>query len=265
MTVWNRSAAKAESLGDDGARIAASLEALATDVDWVILCIENGAAVRDVLFERGLLAAMRPGQIVVDMGSIAPHESVELAARLGAVGVPYVDAPVSGGPQGAENGTLAIMAGGAADAVETVRGALASMGNVTHLGPSGSGQTAKLINQTIASTVMVAVAESMVLATKLGIDPARLRSALSGGFADSKVLQIHGKRMSERDFVPGGTVGTYLKDLNNAAHLIAEAGLVLPAADVARGQFAALSAMGHDDQDIAAVVQITQRRNGLID
>jgi 2-hydroxy-3-oxopropionate reductase len=139
------------------------------------------------------------------------------------------------------------------------------MGNVTHLGPSGSGQTAKLINQTIASTVMVAVAESMVLATKLGIDPARLRSALSGGFADSKVLQIHGKRMSERDFVPGGTVGTYLKDLNNAAHLIAEAGLVLPAADVARGQFAALSAMGYDDQDIAAVVQITQRRNGLID
>lgn len=263
VSVWNRTAARAEALRASGAQVAASLEELPRGADALILCVEHGAAVREVMFERGLLSAMGAGQIVVDMGSIAPHEAREVASRLRAHGVSYLDAPVSGGPQGAEEGTLAIMVGGDEQALEPVRAALACMGNVTHVGPSGAGQTAKLINQTISSTALVAVAESMVLATRLGIDPAKLRSALSGGFADSKVLQLHGKRMSERNFAPGGTVATYLKDLGNAARLIAEAGLVLPAAELARNQFAELAASGHADEDIASIVTITQRSNGL--
>ncbi|MCL4760400.1 MAG: NAD(P)-dependent oxidoreductase [Burkholderiales bacterium] len=263
VVVWNRTAARAEALRSSGAQVAPSLDALARDAEALILCVENAAAVHEVLFERGLLPAMRAGQIVVDMGSIAPHEARELAARLHAHGVQYLDAPVSGGPQGAEEGTLAIMVGGEEKALAPVRDVLACMGNVTRLGPSGAGQTAKLINQTISSTVLLAVAECTVLATRLGIDPGALRSALAGGFADSKVLQLHGKRMAERNFAPGGTVATYLKDLRNAERLIRGAGLALPAAELARRHFAELAASGHGNDDIASVVLVTQRSNGL--
>ncbi len=261
VTVWNRSPEKAEVLKADGAQVALSMPALADGAEIVILCIENGAAVRDVLFERKLLASLPRGGIVVDMSSIAPHESVALAQQLQDAGVAYVDAPISGGPDGAVAGTLAIMAGGAAEAVERVRPVLEAMGRLTHVGPSGAGQTVKLLSQTIASTAISAVSEVMLLSVRLGLDPAKVRAALAGGFADSKMLQIHGKRMSERNFVPGGHVRTFLKDLNNAASIIAGLGLTLPVADLARRTFAELSAAGHDDDDIASVVLVTERRN----
>lgn len=263
VQIWNRTLAKAEALRADGARVATTLKEVATDVDLLIAVIENGAAVRAVLFAQELLAQLSPGQVVVDMSSIAPHEAVEINGRFRDMGMSYVDAPISGGPDGAEAGTLAIMAGGEAEAIEAARPALECMGRLTHVGPSGSGQTVKLLNQTISSTAIAAVSEVMVLASKLGLDPALVRSALAGGFADSKILQIHGRRMTERDFVPGGHVRTFLKDLNNAATIIAAQGLVLPVADLARNYFAQLSTIGHGDDDIASVVLITESRNGF--
>lgn len=262
VRVWNRTPAKAELLRSHGARVAASLAEVATDVDALIAVIENGAAVREVLFAPQLLEQLRPGQVIVDMSSIAPHESVDIGGRFRALGMFYIDAPISGGPEGAEAGTLAIMAGGDAEAVEAARLALECMGRLTHVGPSGAGQTVKLLSQTIASTAITAVSEVMVLASSLGLDPARVRTALAGGFADSKMLQIHGQRMTERNFVPGGHVRTFLKDLNNAAALISTQGLDLPVADLARSYFAELSSTGHADDDIASVVLVTESRNG---
>jgi len=261
VRVWNRTLAKAEPLAAHGAQVAKTLGEVATDVELLISVIENGAAVREVLFAPELVEQLRSGQVIVDMSSIAPHESVDISQRFQAMGMAYVDAPISGGPDGAELGTLAIMAGGSTAAIEYARPLLECMGRVTHVGPSGAGQTVKLLSQTIASTAITAVSEVMVLASKLGLEPARVRAALTGGFADSKMLQIHGRRMEERNFVPGGHVRTFLKDLNNAAAIMSANGLVLPVADLARSYFAQLSLEGHADDDISSVVLITEKRN----
>jgi len=261
VRVWNRTLAKAQPLEAHGAQVATTLAQVATDVELLISVIENGAAVREVLFEPELVEQLAKGLVIVDMSSIAPHESVDINQRFHAMGISYVDAPISGGPDGAELGTLAIMAGGSVEAIEYARPVLESMGRVTHVGPSGAGQTVKLLSQTIASTAITAVSEVMVLATKLGLEPARVRSALTGGFADSKMLQIHGLRMEERNFVPGGHVRTFLKDLNNAAAIMSAKGLVFPVADLARSYFAQLAQEGHNDDDISSVVLITEKRN----
>lgn len=261
VRVWNRTPAKAEALATYGAQVVKTLADVATDVQLLISVIENGAAVREVLFAPELLDQLAEGQVIIDMSSIAPHESSEINQRFHAMGMSYVDAPISGGPDGAELGTLAIMAGGSVDAIEYARPILECMGRVTHVGLSGAGQTVKLLSQTIASTAITAVSEVMVLASKLGLEPARVRSALTGGFADSKMLQIHGLRMEERNFVPGGHVRTFLKDLNNAAAIMSANGLVFPVADLARSYFAQLAQEGHGDDDISSVVLITEKRN----
>lgn len=261
VTVWNRTPEKAQPLQAFGAQIALTLADVARDVDALMVVIENGAAVRQVLLSSELLAQLKPGQTVVDLSSIAPEDAQHIAHQLAARNLFYVDAPISGGPDGAVAGTLAIMAGGDAQAIERLRPALECMGRLTHVGPSGAGQTVKLLNQTISSTVIAAVSEVMLLVQRLGLDPVQFRAALTGGFADSKILQIHGKRMTERNFVPGGHVRTFLKDLNNAAAIIAGQGLSFPVADLARSYFAELQATGHGEDDIASIVTVTEARN----
>lgn len=261
VTVWNRTAEKAQPLHEFGAEIAPTLADVARGVDALLVVIENGAAVRQVLLAPELLAQLRPGQAVVDLSSIAPEDARDMARQLAERDVHYVDAPISGGPDGAVVGTLAIMAGGDAQAIERLRPALECMGRLTHVGPSGAGQTVKLLNQTISSTVIAAVSEVMLLVQRLGLDPDQFRSALTGGFADSKILQIHGKRMTERNFVPGGHVRTFLKDLNNAAAIVAGQGLHFPVADLARSYFAELQANGHGESDIASILTVTESRN----
>ncbi|MBV9655971.1 MAG: NAD(P)-dependent oxidoreductase [Acetobacteraceae bacterium] len=216
VVAWNRSRAKAEALTGDGAAVAETPAEAVRDADIVVLMLENGPVVTDVLFGRNTAAAMRPGTLVVDMSSIKPFEAQDHAKRLAALGVGHVDAPVSGGTVGATAGTLAIMAGGDAADYARAEPVLRAMGRPVHVGPAGAGQLAKLANQIIVGVTIGAVAEALLLAERGGADPAKVREALRGGFAESRVLDLHGQRMVERDFVTKGRSVTHLKDLDNA-------------------------------------------------
>jgi 3-hydroxyisobutyrate dehydrogenase-like beta-hydroxyacid dehydrogenase len=216
MTVWNRSREKAEALSAFGARVVDTAAEAVADADVVILMLENGRIVTDVLFLQGAAGSLRPGAVLVDMSSIKPAEAQEHAKRLAERGVHHIDAPVSGGTLGAEQGTLAIMAGGESDIFDRVESILAIMGRPVHVGPHGAGQLAKLANQIIVGVTIGAVAEALLLAQRGGADPAKVREALRGGFAESRILELHGQRMVERDFVTKGRSVTHLKDLDNA-------------------------------------------------
>jgi 3-hydroxyisobutyrate dehydrogenase-like beta-hydroxyacid dehydrogenase len=216
MTVWNRSREKAEALSAFGARVVDTAAEAVADADVVILMLENGRIVTDVLFSQGAAGALRPGAVLVDMSSIKPAEAQEHAKRLAERGVHHIDAPVSGGTLGAEQGTLAIMAGGESDMFDRVESLLAIMGRPVHVGPHGAGQLAKLANQIIVGVTIGAVAEALLLAQRGGADPAKVREALRGGFAESRILELHGQRMVERDFATKGRSVTHLKDLDNA-------------------------------------------------
>jgi 2-hydroxy-3-oxopropionate reductase len=216
LTVWNRSRDKAEALAPFGASVADTAHEAVQGADIVILMLENGAIVRDVLFSQDVVEALRLGSIVVDMSSIKPAEAQEHAKRLAERGIHHIDAPVSGGTVGAEQGTLAIMAGGDAGVYARVEPVLRVMGRPVHVGPQGAGQLAKLANQIIVGVTIGAVAEALLLAQRGGADPAKVREALRGGFAESRILELHGQRMVERDFATKGRSVTHLKDLDNA-------------------------------------------------
>jgi 3-hydroxyisobutyrate dehydrogenase-like beta-hydroxyacid dehydrogenase len=216
VVAWNRSRSKADALAPFGACVVDSAVEAVRGADIVILMLENGAIVTDVLFENGTAAALRPGCIVVDMSSIKPAEAQEHARLLKQRGVDLIDAPVSGGTVGAEQGTLAIMAGGNADVYAEVEPVLRLMGRPVHVGPHGAGQLAKLANQIIVGVTIGAVAEALLLAERGGADPSKVREALRGGLAESRVLELHGQRMVERDFATKGRSVTHLKDLDNA-------------------------------------------------
>lgn len=220
---WNRSPLAADLIAD--IPCCTSL-AEAAAADLCLLMLADADAVAEVL--AALEVWLRPGQLVVDLGSSDPLRSQDHAARLAARGIGWVDAPVSGGPEGAASGSLAIMAGGTAADVERARPVLEALGRLVRVGGPGSGHTAKVINQLIVGLTIEAVAEALVLAEASGIDPALLRQALAGGFADSKILQIHGARMAARSYLPGGRVTTQLKDLRLAQALATSAGLRLP-------------------------------------
>ena len=221
---WNRS-----MLSEDltnGISLFQSLEA-AAEADVILLMLTDANAVKDVLSQ--IENHLSSGQIILDMGSSDPEHSQMHAERLSAIGVGWVDAPVSGGPEGAASGTLAIMAGGTEADFKRVRPLLTTLGgNVVHVGAAGAGHTVKVINQLIVGIVIEAVAEGLTLAEKAGIDPSIVQAALQGGLADSKVLQIHGTRMRNRDYTPGGRATSQLKDLKMAVELAASASLDLP-------------------------------------
>ncbi len=216
VTAWNRSRAKAEALRPAGATVADTAAAAVRGADLVILMLENGRIVEEVLFRAGTADAIPAGAIVADMSSIKPAEAQDHAARLARTGIAHLDAPVSGGTVGAEAGTLAIMAGGEAEAFARAEPALKAMGRPVHVGPHGAGQLAKLANQIIVGVTIGAVAEALLLAQRGGADPAKVREALRGGFAESRVLDLHAERMIARDFTTRGRSVTHLKDLDNA-------------------------------------------------
>jgi 3-hydroxyisobutyrate dehydrogenase-like beta-hydroxyacid dehydrogenase len=216
LTVWNRSREKAEALIPFGARVTETPSEAVASADVVILMLENGSIVTDVLFGQGVAEALQPGSILVDMSSIKPAEAQDHAKHLAERGVQHIDAPVSGGTVGAEQGTLAIMAGGDEQAFSRVKPILDVMGRAVHVGPHGAGQLAKLANQIIVGVTIGAVAEALLLAQRGGADPAKVREALRGGFAESRILELHGQRMVDRDFVTKGRSVTHLKDLDNA-------------------------------------------------
>lgn len=189
--------------------------------DVVFLMLSDARAVEALLFSSGLADHLKSGATVIDMGTCGPRAAREHAARLGSLGVRYLDAPVSGGVKGAQNASLTILTGGDPNTFDAARAVLSAMGTPRHLGPVGAGQTAKLANQLIVAGYIAAVAEGVRFAEQQGLDAAGLIDALEGGFADSAVLRQHGRRMATRDFTPGGTCQLHLKDLCLAADLAA--------------------------------------------
>ncbi len=226
--VWNRTRAKAEPLAALGIAVHTTAAEAVQGADRVVSLLENGTVVEQVLFEQGAAQAMRPGALLIDMASIQPREARDHAARLDEMGLSHVDAPVSGGTVGAENGTLAIMAGGRPEDFARAQPVFAALGRATHVGPHGSGQLAKLANQMIVGITIGAVAEALLFAAKGGADMAKVREAIQGGFADSRILQLHGQRMVERDFAPKGRMAVQLKDMRNALATAQEIGFDAP-------------------------------------
>jgi 2-hydroxy-3-oxopropionate reductase len=228
LRAWNRSPAKAEALRAAGADPQAGLAGAVDGADIVISMLESGAVVGQVL--AAALPALKPGALWIDMSSTQKGEALDFDARLRAAGVRFLDAPVSGGVGGAEAGTLAIMAGGSADDFALAAPLFKAMGRATLVGPAGSGQVAKLCNQLIVGGTLDIVAEALLLAHAAGADPAAVRAAIRGGFAESRILEVHGQRMLDRNFMPGGQVKSQLKDLQNVLVAAADAGVVLPVA-----------------------------------
>ncbi len=261
VRVWNRSESKAASLSAHGAEVAASPERACEGADVAILMLSDARSVATVLFDQGAAGALPPGSLVVDMSSHSPADAREHAGRLAARGVGCLDAPVSGGPGGAENGTLAIMAGGSEEDFERARPVLLHLGRPTRVGPSGTGQLAKLCNQTIVALTIGAVAEALLLARAGGADPARVREALAGGYADGLILQVHGQRMLDRAFAPGGPSRLQLKDLHNILDSAHAAGLQLPLAAHVTALYESLVAHGGAELDHSALLLEIERMN----
>ena len=228
--VWNRTVSKAQPLSAYGATVHTSPSDAAAQGDVVISMLENGRTVQEVLFSGPYAAirGMRKGTLVIDMASIQPREARDHASRLAECGMRHLDAPVSGGTVGAEAGTLAIMVGGRTADFEAAAPVFSALGKATHVGPHGAGQLAKLANQMIVGISIGAVAEALLLCAKGGADMAKVREAITGGFADSRILQLHGQRMVERDFAPRAKMSVQLKDMRNALATAAEVGFDAP-------------------------------------
>ena len=263
VSVWNRDRSKAERLLDAGARVAASPAEAVAGADCVVTLLTDGAAVADVLFEQGAAAAMAPGALLIDMSSIMPSQAREHASRLQALGLHHLDAPVSGGTLGAEQGTLAIMVGGEAADFARAAPLFAVLGRATQVGPHGAGQLAKLANQMIVGITIGAVAEALLLCQQGGADPAQVRAAITGGFADSRILQVHGERMVGRDFAKRGSMQVQLKDMRNALATAAELGFDAPITGLFEQLYAAGVAHGLGELDQSALFVELARRNGL--
>jgi 2-hydroxy-3-oxopropionate reductase len=263
LHLHSRSGVPAE-LTAAGGRACASGREVAERAEVVFSMVPDTADVERVLFaEAGVAAGLGPGKLFVDMSSIAPGPTRAFAERVRALGADYLDAPVSGGDVGARQATLTIMVGGTAAAFERARPLFALLGkNVTHVGPSGAGQTCKVANQIVVALTIQAVAEALLFASKAGADPAKVRQALLGGFASSRVLEVHGERMLTRNFKPGARVALHQKDLANALAGAKAAGLALPATALAAELYAAVAGAGGADLDHSALVQALERLSG---
>lgn len=261
LTVWNRTKEKVQPLLEIGAEWADSPVALASHVEVLMTSLTDGPAVGDVLTTHGVATALGRGTLMIDLSSIAPSFAREHAALLDKRGVAHLDAPVSGGTRGAAAGTLAIMVGGNAADVERAKPILSVLGRPTHVGPSGAGQIAKLANQVIVGVTLGAVAEALTLAARAGADPAAVRTALTGGFADSRILQEHGARMLAGDFVPGGTVKNQIKDLKTAIALAEQNHVDLPLLHATRAQFQAIADSLGDQLDHSAIFKLLMERS----
>jgi len=262
VTVWNRSPGKTATLVDAGARAATTVSQAVDGAEVVLTMMSDGAAVGEVLFgEAGAAAALAEGSLVIDCSSIEPSRARVHAERLAARGIGALDAPVSGGPSGAEAASLAIMAGGSEADYARGEPVLQALGRPLRVGPAGAGQLAKLANQIIVGLEIAAVAEALLLASQGGAEPARVREAMSGGFADSLVLQIHGERMLERKFLPGGAARIHLKDFTNIVAEAEACGLELPFSRTALELFQSLVDRGGGGYDHSALLLELEHRN----
>jgi 2-hydroxy-3-oxopropionate reductase len=261
-------ARRAESmtpLAQAGCTECATAAEAAAPADVIFIMVSDTHDVKQVLFaEGGVAQGAKPGSVVVDMSTISPTATRRYAARLAERGIAMLDAPVSGGDVGAINGTLSIMVGGKPEIFERVKPLFECMGkNIVHIGDHGAGQVAKACNQIVVGVTIEAVAEALTFARKSGVDVAKVREALMGGFAASRILDVHGKRMLENNYQPGFKTKLHQKDMNIVMQTAHELGLALPAAALVMQHMNALMGTGDAELDSAAVMKIVERMSGV--
>ena len=264
VRAWNRSPAKAQELAAHGAEVLPT-PALAAKGAQVLVCmLSDGPTCDEVLFgEGGAARVLAPGALVIVMSSIAVDSAVEQARQCAELGLHYLDAPVSGGERGAREASLAIMVGGEVAAFEQGRQVLAAMGRPVHVGPAGTGELSKLVNQLIVASTIATVAEGLLLAERGGADPVKVHEALLGGFVDSPIWRQHGQRMLDNDFTPGGPAKWQLKDTRTALAQAQKLGLSLPVGSLVDGLFQAMIEAGDGELDHAGLIRQLRRHNQL--
>ena len=261
LIAFNRSPKKADLLKEFGAEIAKSLGELVNNSDVIITMLTDDKAVDEVMNNQNFVENLKSGKILIDMSSVKPITAKKHANSLKLKDINYLDAPVSGGTIGAEEATLAIMIGGDQNVFNEVKDLLKTMGNPTLVGPVGSGQVSKLANQIIVGLTIGAVAEAVTLCEKAGADPIKMISALSGGWADSKVLQTHGKRMINKDFSPKGKTSTHLKDMNNILECANNFNTHLPISNLVKEMYKNLVENGCGNDDHSSLYKEIERMN----
>lgn len=260
VAIYARRPEVAAPLVKAGATAYTSPKELASHADVIITMVPATKDVEDVLLgEQGVVHSAKPGTIVIDMSTISPNATQKIAAELAKHGIAMLDAPVSGGEQGAISGELSIMVGGKADALDKVKPIFEVLGKqFVHIGDHGAGQVAKACNQIIIAETIVAVDEAMRLAKKSGVNPAKVREALLGGFASSRVLEIHGKRMLDNNYTPGFKSHLHRKDMHLALEQAEQTHVDMPAAKYATEKLDALIMKGHSELDSSAIHLLTE-------
>lgn len=260
VRVWARRPESMAPLLEAGASGAGSPADLAAGCDIIFINVSDTADVEEVILgAEGVLRGVKIGSVVVDMSTISPIASAALAERLGEEGVHMLDAPVSGGEQGAISGNLSFMVGGEAEQFERVRPLFEVMGkNIVHCGQSGAGQVTKACNQILITQTIAAVGEAFVFARRNGVDPSKVREALLGGFADSKVLEAHGQRMLDHNFEPGFKARLHKKDMRIVLETAAELGIPIPGAAVGTQYINALVGAGDGELDSSAIYTLQE-------
>ncbi len=260
LVIYNRSRGVVDELVGVGIEAAASPKDVAERAPIIVLMVSDTPAVERVLFDDdGVIHGLQPNGLVIDMGTTAVMATRRFAERIGNAGADYADAPVSGGQVGAEAATLAIMVGASKDAFARAKPIFKVLAkNITHVGEVGAGQVAKAANQIIVGLTIGAVAEALALAKRAGVDPAKVRQALAGGFAASRILEVHGLRMVDQTFDPGGKATTQRKDLAQALELAQELGMELPATALNRDLYDKLIEMGGGELDHSALIKVLE-------
>ena len=261
LKVFNRTKSKAEPLKEYGAKITNTIQDLVKECDIVITMLTEDVSVDDVMNSSEFLENLKSKAIVIDMSSVKPSTATKHGNNLKIKNINYLDAPVSGGTNGAEEASLAIMVGGDQEVFDNAFDVLKTMGNPTLVGPVGSGQVSKLANQIIVGLTIGAVAEAITLCEKAGADPNKMIKALSGGWADSKILQTHGKRMIEKDFTPKGRTYTHLKDMNNILDCANSYNTHLPISNLVKEMYKTLVENGHGETDHSSLYKEIERLN----
>jgi 2-hydroxy-3-oxopropionate reductase len=267
VTVFNRSRAAMDELKLDGAGPVDSIAQLTQQVDVIITCVSDSPDVDEIVFDaQGVLNFIRPGMLFIDMSTIAAATSRKIYQALKLKGAEALDAPVSGGDIGAQQGTLSIMVGGDKTAFDRALPILQSMGkNIVHIGDAGAGQITKACNQIVVAMTVQGVAEALTLAKKSGVDGAKVREALLGGFAQSKVMEVHGQKMLDRNFSPGFKLDLFSKDLNIVLQTAIQEKISLPGSANAAQQMNALQAQGKGDLDFISVLTLYEMLAGMLD
>ena len=261
LKAYNRSIKKAEPLKELGAELSKTLSEVVKDNDFIITMLTDDVAIDAIMSNSNFLDNLKSNSTVIDMSSIKPTTAKKYGDILKLKKINYLDAPVSGGTIGAEEASLAIMVGGDQNIFDNSINILKAMGNPTLVGPIGSGQVSKLANQIVVGVTIGAVAEAIILCEKAGADPIKLIKALTGGWADSKILQTHGKRMIDKDFSPKGKTLTHLKDMNNILECANLYNTHLPISNLVKEMYKTLVDNGHGNTDHSSLYNEIERIN----